>query len=301
MSKKITYKINCVLLGVLILNLTAGNLLFMPKQAKACVNPSTGEIVTDHCWSCDKTSKKCYSDPEGPYWCGIKCNNECKDSETSSSESPSGPIDVIIVGPTPSCTPVNPNDFFSTISTLYQGTEIAENAINTLVKAIQNDEKIPEDLKPWLINTIQNADNIEDSIKTELIDIINKNEKIPEDLKSLVISVIQGNKDIGGLIKNWLLGLLLKHVNVEHICKSLSDIAANITVFGTTVGTPLAMFITQMCPIILNEILQAFLKTLPKPSAPEYTQVIEYPTFESYQWEVGIPGFFKPGEITPFK
>ena len=30
-------------------------------------------------------------------------------------------------------------------------------------------------------------------------------------------------------------------------------------------------------------------------------QVIQYPIFDSYQWEVGIPGFFEPGEITKFR
>ena len=30
-------------------------------------------------------------------------------------------------------------------------------------------------------------------------------------------------------------------------------------------------------------------------------QSLQYPIFDSYQWEVGIPGFFEPGEITKFK
>jgi hypothetical protein len=30
-------------------------------------------------------------------------------------------------------------------------------------------------------------------------------------------------------------------------------------------------------------------------------QVIQYPIFDSYQWEIGIPGFFEPGEITKFR
>ena len=121
----------------------------------------------------------------------------------------------------------------------------------------------------------------------------------PEEVLNVMTTLHDGAESAKD--ENWILTLLLKHIDVEHICKSLSDIAENIMIMGTTVGTPIAILITQMCPIILNEILQAYLQTLPEPPAPENTQVIQYPIFESYQWEIGIPGFFKPGEITPFK
>lgn len=366
-KKNIPKKINNILLTVLILNLAIGNLFFMPKQAEACLDPNTGEITTTHCYSCDTSVTQCVKDPDGPYWCPIKCNNEC------SGPTSSGPIDVTIVGPTPSCTPVNPADFFGTISSIYDGTEMANNTINEIINIIQNDKNIPENLKLYVISSIQNFDGTPEDIKNLLIDIIENNEKIPEDSKSLFVSIIQdakniqpaiknklidiiqqdekidedskqliigaisgnadikgfvqkklidiinkdgkipdflkpflinavnGNLDISGLIRSWILDLLLKNISVEHICKSLSDVAANMMVFGTSVGTPIAMFITQMCPIILNEILEKFLQTIPSPPPPPNTQSISYPIFESYQWEVGIPGFFKPGEITPFK
>jgi hypothetical protein len=196
---------------------------------------------------------------------------------------------------------MSPQEVFNTITSFHDGAELAEVTQNQLINIIQNDQEIPENLKPYLISSIQNSENIPENTQNLLIDTIQNNEKIPENLKPLIISAIAGNADIGGLIKNWVLDLLLLHIDIEHICKSLSDAAANIMVLGTTMGTPISILITQMCPIILNEILQAYLQTLPEPPAPENTQVIQYPIFESYQWEIGIPGFFKPGEITPFK
>jgi len=288
-------KINGILLITLILSLASGSLFFAPMKAQACLDKN-GNPTRD-CYSCDSTGN-CVSDPDGFTWCA-QCNGKC--SGSTPSGLPSGPLDVTIVGPTPPCMPVSPDDFFGTISSIYDGTEMANDSINEIISIIQNDENIPESLKPYVVSSIQNAENIPENTKKLLLDIVQNNEKIPESLKSLLIGAINNNKDITGLIKSWVLDLLLKHVDIEHICKSLSDIFASMTVFGTSVGTPVAMFITQMCPIILNEILQAFLETLPEPPAPENTQVIQYPIFESYQWEIGIPGFTQPGEITPFK
>jgi len=189
---------------------------------------------------------------------------------------------VNIVGPTPCNVPVDPANFFNTVSNLYDGTEMAENTKQELINMIENDETIPETLKSYLISSIQKDSSIPENTKNILIDAIQNNEKIPENLKSLAISAVNGNTDMAGLIQNWILDLLLKHVDIEHICKSLSDIAANTMIFGTTVGGPVV-------------------QTLPEPPAPENTQVIQYPIFESYQWEIGIPGFTQPGEITPFK
>ncbi len=195
---------------------------------------------------------------------------------------------------------LDPQGVLDTITNLNDGAELAELTQNELINIIQNSQEIPEDLKPYLINSIQNDGNITDTVKDELINIIQNNEVIPEDLKLLVISAINGNNDISGLVKSWILDLLLKHVDIEHICKSLSDATANIMVFGTTVGTSMAILITQICPIILNEILQTFLQTLPEPPAPPNIQSIEYPIFESYQWEIGIPGLVNPGDVTQF-
>ncbi len=289
-------KISFTILIALILNLAIGNLFFMPKQVEACLDKNGNQ--TTNCHSCNSAGQ-CVDDPDGPYWCA-QCFNKCGPS-SSSSGLPSGPIDVNIVGPTPSCTPVNPADFFGTISSIYEGAEMADNTINEIINKIQNDEKIPENLKPYVISSIQKDANIGENTKNLLIDLIQTNEKIPENLKSLVINAVSENTDITGLIKSWILDLLLKNISVEHICKSLSDAAANMMVFGTSIGTAISIFITQMCPIILNEILQAFLQTIPLPPDPLNTQSISYPFFESYQWEIGIPGFFKPGEITPFK
>ena len=207
----------------------------------------------------------------------------------------------LFLAPTQTQAFMNPQEVFDTMTNLNDGAELAELTQNELISIIQNSQEIPENLKPYLIDSIQNDENITDAVKEELINIIQNNGVIPEDLKLLVISAMNGNNDISGPVKSWILGLLLKHIDIEHICKSLSDAAANIMVLGTTIGTPMAILITQICPIILNEILQAFLQTLPAPPAPSNIQTIQYPIFESYQWEIGIPGFTKPGEITPFK
>jgi len=196
---------------------------------------------------------------------------------------------------------IDPQTVFDAISTLSDGTETADHAISIIIDELQKNGKIPEEYKEWVIDAIQKDGDIDQATKTLFIDTINGNKAIPESLKTLLISIIEGNADIAGLIKNWALDLLLKHVDIEYICKSLSDAAANVMIFGTTVGTPVAIAITQMCPMILNEMLQAFLQTLPEPAAPANIQTIQYPIFESYQWEIGIPGFTSPGEITPFK
>lgn len=292
-KKYIFKKASIILLIVFVLNLGLWNLFSAPMQVEACLGQNGEE--TNNCHSCNPAGE-CVSDSNGPYWCA-QCFGKCG----SGSSFPSGPIDVNVVGPNPSNVPVNPTDFFSTISTLYDGTEMAENAKERLLSIIQNNEDIPESLKPYVISSIQNNGNISDTVKNKLIDIIENDEAIPESLKSILMEVINGNTDIAGLIKNWILDLLLKHVNIEHICKSFSDAAANMMIFGTTVGTPIAIAITQLCPMILNEILEGFLQTLPEPPAPSNIQTIQYPIFNSYQWEIGIPGFTQPGEITPFE
>lgn len=294
--KNICKKISSIILIVLILNLGLGNLLFIPKQVEACLDKNGNS--TRNCYSCNSAGS-CVGDSDGPYWCA-QCFGKCSGSSSSSSVSISGPIDVNIIGPTPSCTPVNTSDFLDTISSIYGGEEMTNTAISTLIDIIQKDKKIPEELKSYAISSIQNAENIPENTKNLLIDKIQNNEKIPTEFKSLLIGAINDNKDITGLIKNWILDLLLKNISVEHICKSLTDTAATMVVFGTSVGTPMAMFITQICPIILNEIIQALLQTIPSPSSPENTQSISYPIFKSYKWEIGIPGLFKPGEVTEF-
>jgi len=293
-KKNIFKKTNVILLIVFVLNLATGNLLFMPKQAEACLDENGNQ--TTLCHSCNSAGE-CVDDSDGPYHCAV-CNNTCSGSSSPSS----GPTDVNVISmPKPPCASVDPTDFFGTISTLYDGTEMAESTKQELINMILNDEEIPETLKPYLISSIQKDENITDAVKKELISTIQDNGVIPESSKSILISAVNENSNIEGLIKDWVLDLLLKHVDIEHICKSFSDIAANMMIWGTSIGTPIAITISQLCPIILNEILQTFLQALPEPAAPANIQTIQYPIFESYQWEIGIPGFTSPGEITPFK
>jgi hypothetical protein len=90
-------------------------------------------------------------------------------------------------------------------------------------------------------------------------------------------------------------------VDIEYICKTLAEIVAPIAIFGTTIGTPIALVISQICPKILNDILTKLGYYSEKNKAGESTQTIVVPTLEYYKWEVGIPGFIKPGQFTKFK
>lgn len=279
--KKLYNKLSRILLSVLIFNLIFWSLLLVPAQTQAC--PDKYGQETDKCHSCNSAGK-CVDDPDGPYWCP-KCFGYCtSSSETVSTES--------------SCGQTNPSGVLNLL------TDLSDSAgtVDTLINIIQNDKEIPEEFKSWLISTIQNNGDITETVKTQLIDIINKGGKIPEDLKQLLISAIQGNKDITGLIKNQILSILMKGLaSIEDICDSLVEIVAPIAVFGTTIGTPIAILIRQVCPIILNEILTKLGFYEEKLKTGESTQIIIVPTLESFEWEVGIPGFIKPGQRTEFK
>jgi len=87
--------------------------------------------------------------------------------------------DINIVIPTPDEEElVNPANFFSTVSDLYDGTNMAEKTQQELINIILNDEEIPEALKQYLINSIQNFDDTPENIKNLLIDIVENNEQI---------------------------------------------------------------------------------------------------------------------------
>ena len=284
--KNLYNKLSRVLLSVLILNLIFWNLLLIPAQTQAC--PDKYGQETDKCHSCNSAGK-CVDDPDGPYWCS-RCFGKCStsSSETDSTESSSGHT--------------NPADVLNILSGISDAAGGVEAAKTILINAIQKGEKIPEELKSWIISAIQNSGDITETVKTQIIDIINKDGKIPEDLKSLVISAIQGNLDITGLIENQILKILMKGLaKIEDICASLAEIAAPIEVFGTTIGTPIAILIRQICPMILDKILTELGFYKEKLKTGESTQTLPVPTLKYYKWEVGIPGFIKPGQYTEFK
>jgi hypothetical protein len=283
--KNLYNKLSRILLSVLILNLIFWNLLLVPAQTQACPDKYGNE--TKNCHSCNSAGE-CVPDSDGPYWCA-KCFGKCTSSSgTDSTESSSGYT--------------NPTSVLNLLTGLSDAAEGVEAAKTILINAIQKGEKIPEELKPWLISAIQNSGDLTETAKTTLIDIINKDGKIPADLKQLLISAIQGNLDITGLIKNQILEILMKGLaKIEDICASLAEIVAPIAVFGTTIGTPIAILIRQICPIILDEILTKLGFYEEKRKTGESTQTLPVPTLEYYQWEVGIPGFIKPGQYTKFK
>lgn len=278
-------KINDILLIIFISNLVLGGLFLVPIQIQAAYSCNS---ATQTCHSCNSAGQ-CVEDENGPYTCSL-CFGRCESSSPSSG----------------SCTgssygQTNPTNILNILSDVGSAAGSAEDTKETLIDIILQSGKIPENLKPWLIGAINENANISAPIKEQLIDIIQKDGIIPGNLKSLLISTIEDYQNITELIQNEILSLIMGNiVDINYICKTLAEIVAPIAVFGTTIGTPIAIAITTLCPKILHEALSQLGYYGEKLKTGESIQTIISPTLNTYQWEVGIPGFIKPGEITEF-
>ncbi len=104
--------------------------------------------------------------------------------------------------------------------------------------------------------------------------------------------------DIGDLVQDKFLDLLGVGLDVDWICGMLSNAA---TALPWGLGVPVSMAIGQACPIILKELLASLGAYSTKQTVEELVQTIPVPTFRFFEWEVGLPGFFKPGQILKFK
>jgi hypothetical protein len=206
------------------------------------------------------------------------------------------------------------NEITSIIQGIHETQDAANSVISEIQNTIQNTGQVAEEHMGHVVNTIQQAENLPEAIKNELIDKINNKLGLSdEDIKLISDTLELGKGEVEAFIENvlesiegmggtgWILGQLLRHTTLERICQGWEEIFANLTIAGTSIGTKAAWVIAQFCPIIVERIWRAYILSKRYADPPDNIQKIQFPVFEpSYQWELGIPGFFKPGEITEF-
>ena len=105
-------------------------------------------------------------------------------------------------------------------------------------------------------------------------------------------------KDTLGLVKNKILDLILSGLDIAWICQQLSNAATGLPWGAAAV---VAQAIAMVCPTLLDNFLTELGFYKLKSPTGEMTQTIPVPTFKYYQWEIGLPGFIKPGQIIEFK
>ena len=309
--KNLYNKLSRILLSVLIFNLIFWNLLLVPAQTQAKVN-TLGSYHCDPdidgmCHSCNSEGV-CVRDDNGPYTCS-HCFSLCSStttsegSSTSSSECGSAPItgtvDVYIVGSTEqSAAEAAAQEGINNLEDLANATGLIDEAKQSLIDLINQNKPIPENLKEFMISAIENSTDISDTIKETFINLINQNKPIPDEFKGIMTTMIGKLTDTMGLIKNKFLDLILAGLDIESICKQLSNAATSLP-WGT--GMALSNAITFACPPLLKDFLTALAFYKEKLKTGESTQTLPVPTLKYYKWEVGIPGFIKPGQYTEFK
>jgi len=101
-----------------------------------------------------------------------------------------------------------------------------------------------------------------------------------------------------GLVKNKFLDLILSGLDIAWICQQLSNAATGLPWGAAAV---VAQAIAMVCPTLLDNFLTELGFYKLKSPTGEMTQTIPVPTFKYYQWEIGLPGFIKPGQIIEFK
>lgn len=308
-------KLNRILLSFLILNLMFWNLLLIPAQTQAKLNTlgnySCDVDISGECHSCNSEGKCVVDDENGPYICS-KCNDQCSSSTTNEeSITPSnggcgeapiiggGTVDVYIVGSTEqSAAEAAAQEGINTLEDLANVTGLADEAKQTLIDLVNQGKPIPENLKEFMISAIENSNDILDETKENLINLINQGKAIPDALKNTITTMIENLKDTVGLVKNKFLDLMLSGLNVESICLGLANAVTGLP-WGA--GAAISAAIEFACPPLLNEFLTNLGFFKEKNKVGKSTQTIIIPTLEYYKWEVGIPGFIKPGQFTKFK
>ena len=296
--KNLYNKLSRILLSLLILNLMFWNLLLVPMQTKA---------ATTH-YSCDPETGQCFVDDNGSYTCPTACANACSNSTTPSTSSGGcgsapitggGTVDVYIVGSTEqSAAEAAAQEGINTLEDLANVTGLADEAKQTLIDLVNQGKPIPEDLEEFMISAIENNDDITNTTKKTLINLIELGKPIPDYLKGIMTTMIENLKDTVGLVKNKFLDLMLSGLNVESICLGLANAVTGLP-WGA--GAAISAAIEFACPPLLNTFLTNLGFFEEKNKAGKSTQTIIVPTLEYYKWEVGIPGFIKPGQFTKFK
>jgi len=274
------------------------NLLLVPMQTKA---------ATTH-YSCDPETGQCFVDDNGSYTCPTACANACSNSTTPSTSSGGcgsapitggGTVDVYIVGSTEqSAAEAAAQEGINTLEDLANVTGLIDEAKQALIDLVNQGKPIPEDLKEFMISAIENSNDILDETKENLINLINQGKAIPDPLKNTVTNMIENLKDTVGLVKNKFLDLILSGLDIAWICQQLSNAVTGLP-WGT--GAVVAQAIAMVCPTLLDNFLTELGFYKLKSPTGEMSQTIPVPTFKYYQWEIGLPGFIKPGQIIEFK
>lgn len=123
--------------------------------------------------------------------------------------------------------------------------------------------------------------------------------QITTNLENVVDTISDIHSTIGAGSTQTIIGLITENiVDINYICTMLAN-AATALPFGA--GYAIATTISLTCPKILHEALSQLGFYKEKLRTGESIQTIPVPSLGSYTWEVGIPGFIKPGQITEFK
>ncbi|MFA5392601.1 MAG: hypothetical protein WC306_02920 [Candidatus Paceibacterota bacterium] len=301
-------KLSRILLSILIFNLTFWNLFLIPAQTQAIntLGPYHCDPNTESCHSCNSEGV-CVRDNSGPYSCPV-CNQQCSISLPKINEAPSasssgcgeaGPTPVYIIGSNEqSAAEAAAQEGINSLEDLANATGLADEAKQSLIDLVNQNKPIPENLKEFMISAIENSTEILDNTKETLINLINQGKAIPDSLKDTATTMIGNLTNTIDLVKNKFLDLILAGLDIEGICGQLSNAVANLP-WGA--GAAIATAITMTCPLLLDSLLTELGYYEERNKAGESTQTIEVPTLEYYQWEIGIPGFIKPGQIIKFK
>jgi len=306
--KRMYNKLSRVLLSVLILNLAFWNLLLAPVQTQA-IN-TLGNYSCDPdiqwCYSCNSEGE-CGRDDYGPYHCPL-CNLQCSSSKPTISSTPSGcgsgsitgeTVEVYITGSTEqSAAEIAAQEGINTLEDLANATGLIDEAKQSLIDLINQNKPIPKYLKESMISAITNDADISSDDKETLISLISQNKPISDALKGTITTMVENLENTVGLVENKFLDLILSGLDIDWICQQLANAVTGLP-WGA--GAAISTAITFACPPLLKDFLTELGFYEEKLKTGESTQIIPVPTLEYYQWEVGIPGFIKPGQSTKFK
>ena len=298
-SKNFYNRISRFLLSIFTINLLIWNLLLPMSAAATC------DSSTQTCYACNPETGKCDRSDTGEYSCSIQCNNYCSGGESTDvidsplTSSCGGPVSVYIVGSEEAdIAEAVASSQINNISDLANITGLAETAKQDFIDQIYNNIPIPNEYKDFAIQEIKKS-NLSSSDKETLINIIEKGLPIPEDLQDKFATLINSVKDVTSLVKNKLLDLIESGLDISWICNSLSNAA---TALPWGIGAVIAEAIALACPPLLNDLLSSLgFFDIKQEVEATMTQTIPVPTFKFFKWEVGLPGFIKPGQIIEFK
>ena len=90
--------------------------------------------------------------------------------------------------------------------------------------------------------------------------------------------------------------IMASFANMELLCEGLANAATAIPIFGIALSTAILL----ICPKIIKKILIALAAALRGTIITPHIQTVTSPRFDSYKWEIGLPGLVKPGQVIKF-